>query len=208
MSLRTLKEYEESLKNVKQCEVIEEDRRNTQMCWFILRGQECPHNDCRFAHTMDEHITPESYKTVFCKNYQQNGFCPFFEKCRFIHRKGRLTNKQKEKLKKNPNFKTIPCRLGDKCPYGDDCGFLHDPGKIREYNMKQNMKKCFAIINKTYCKSQYFHMIGEPSFKDSNKYLGVTSIVRLDYLTNPYHTGYLVGTGWNRMNVKQIKKIV
>ena len=75
--------------------------------------------------------------------------------------------------------------------------------------MKQNMKKCFAIINKTYCQSQYFHMIGEPSFKDSNNFIiGVTSIIRLNYLTNPYHTGYLVGTGWNRMTVKQIKKIV
>ena len=49
---------------------------------------------------------------------------------------------------------------------------------------------------------------GEPSFKDSNNFIGVTSIIRLDYLTNPYHTGYLVGTGWNRMTVKQIKKIV
>jgi hypothetical protein len=66
MSRRTLEEYEKSLENDKQCTVVK-DKRNTQMCWFILTGQPCQYKDCSFAHTMEEHKTPESYKTVFCR---------------------------------------------------------------------------------------------------------------------------------------------
>ena len=73
--------------------------------------------------------------------------------------------------------------------------------------MKQIMKKCLYVIKKTYCNSQYYHMIGEPTSKDCNNFIGITCTIKIDFDKNPYHTGYMIGTGWNRKSITQIKNI-
>jgi len=64
------------------------------------------------------------YKTEICSAFQENGFCPYGNRCRFAHGKNELFNKDIN----HPNYKKKDClsfNLYGFCNYGLRCHFKH-----------------------------------------------------------------------------------
>ena len=62
-------------------------------------------------------------KSSLCRNYAENGFCPYGFKCQFAHGLQELRCKVDEN-----SYKTKPCNAFSKkgyCKYGFRCNFLH-----------------------------------------------------------------------------------
>jgi len=58
----------------------------------------------------------QNYKSELCENYIKNGFCPFYDYCKFAHGKDDLKEKKK-----------IQCRYGLKCKWRKNCNMGHTP---------------------------------------------------------------------------------
>ena len=71
------------------------------------------------------------YKTELCKNWEERGFCPYGNKCRFAHGINELNSKDKL----NDKYKSKPCQSFFNnmfCHYGTRCLFKHDERTIKE----------------------------------------------------------------------------
>jgi len=72
----------------------------------------------------EEKILDPKYKTELCKTYEETGFCPYVNKCRFAHGKNELFDKS---LNVN-NYKIKKCKAfycEAFCIYGSRCLFKH-----------------------------------------------------------------------------------
>ncbi len=75
-----------------------------------------------------EKILDPKYKTELCKTFEETGFCPYVNKCRFAHGKNELFNKS---LNVN-NYKVKKCKsfyCETFCIYGSRCLFKHSDEK-------------------------------------------------------------------------------
>jgi len=69
----------------------------TEMCKYYVMRTECPFNDmvpslsiqCNFAHGEEElrnkERLPNKYKTKPCTKFSEEGYCPYGQRCQFIH---------------------------------------------------------------------------------------------------------------------------
>ena len=63
-------------------------------------------------------------KTSLCKNFTQNGHCPYGSRCQFAHGLQEL----KANSTHHPTYKTKECQVFRKkghCEYGERCNFIH-----------------------------------------------------------------------------------
>jgi len=68
-------------------------------------------------------LTNDKYKTEFCDQIKQRGFCQYGDKCQFAHSKQELREKPR-----HPKYKTKVCntfRDTGYCKYGKRCTFIH-----------------------------------------------------------------------------------
>ena len=73
-------------------------------------------------------VNPVRYKTELCRQYEENGFCRYGEKCQFAHGEHEMRS-----LDRHPKFKTEMCRTFHTtgfCPYGHRCHFIHEDERI------------------------------------------------------------------------------
>ncbi|KAI8367554.1 uncharacterized protein BYT42DRAFT_504494 [Radiomyces spectabilis] len=64
------------------------------------------------------------YKTEYCRNWSEMGYCRYGKKCRYAHGESELRSVPRHSL-----YKTQICRayhLDGACPYGIRCTFIHD----------------------------------------------------------------------------------
>ena len=64
------------------------EKKNTELCKYILHGEKCPYERCNYAHKKEElreRHKPTSYKHVMCKNWLRYGSCRYGDKCNFNH---------------------------------------------------------------------------------------------------------------------------
>ena len=72
------------------------------------------------------------YKTEMCKNYSENGFCPYTEKCQFAHGYHELSQVPPAPKKA---YRTRKCKSFWEegiCRYGLRCQFSHYQQKTKE----------------------------------------------------------------------------
>jgi hypothetical protein len=69
-------------------------------------------------------VNPIRYKTELCRQFDENGFCRYGDKCQFAHGGFELRS-----LDRHPKFKSEMCRTFHTtgfCPYGHRCHFIHN----------------------------------------------------------------------------------
>jgi hypothetical protein len=81
------------------------DMQKTTICDFWLKGKECPHPSCFFAHGGDEFTDGRGYKLKECF-YYVNGNCGRGDKCRDIHNR----DQDKGYLREKKNRETAQAR--------------------------------------------------------------------------------------------------
>lgn len=54
-------------------------------CMFFAKGQCNRGTNCRFSHKPVITSVSPCYKTVLCDNYEENGECPYGDRCTFAH---------------------------------------------------------------------------------------------------------------------------
>lgn len=182
------------------------NKKNTNMCQYILDGKKCPRKMCNFAHTNEELIKPKSYKRVICRNWKKFGSCRYGNKCNYIHSENiSLCEDKKEKDKQHYLYKTQLCRnlLKGFCPYGEDCRYIHD----YQYSHRIKMRNTHDIIKKLNVGPTHTMMCGDINsehFMSSKDYF-ITSITYIPECIDPYHTGWEIGVLWENYNIKNIE---
>lgn len=113
--------------------LTENKKYKTVMCKYMDK-RDHDIEKCRFAHSLEElqiPRVPSSYKTVRCKHWwtstgERVGYCPYSDKCKFVHDKAIITD---DKFRKTvgDKFKTKLCdhRYVTSCPFGARCVFKH-----------------------------------------------------------------------------------
>lgn len=98
---------------------------------------------CWPSHPSETHSESRKVKVELCRNYVENGYCIYAERCCFAH--------GYEELCRNttlgPKLRTKQCRLFHKelvCKYGSRCNFIHQPkeqraNRIQEYSETFNL---------------------------------------------------------------------
>ncbi|KAF9217114.1 hypothetical protein BGZ59_006428 [Podila verticillata] len=77
-----------------------------------------PSKPCSLSHA----VLP-NYKTEFCNKYQEAGYCPFGDRCQFVHEFHEL-----QRRRRALTYKTRVCWSGDECRYQQNhgrCVYLH-----------------------------------------------------------------------------------
>lgn len=91
-----------------------------------------------------EKILDPKYKTELCKTFEETGYCPYVNKCRFAHGKNELFNKS---LNLN-NYKVKKCKsfyCETFCIYGSRCLFRHS-------DEKENIERSSFSLRISYIK--------------------------------------------------------
>ena len=77
-------------------------------------------------HRDHHHLYPSKIKRSLCRNFTDQGFCPYGDKCQFAHGTSELRNN----MPNNHSYKTRPCftfMINGHCLYGQRCNFIHEP---------------------------------------------------------------------------------
>lgn len=81
-----------------------------------------------------------NYKTELCKNWKENGCCPYNKKCQFAHGKCDLRERERHQKYKSSLCKKFHGRKGT-CTYGSRCHFIHNDLSFR-------WMKCLSFLKK------------------------------------------------------------
>ncbi|KAF9574680.1 hypothetical protein EC968_005911 [Mortierella alpina] len=101
-------------------------------------------------HGCNSWSTPPNYKTEFCVNFQEFGYCSFEDRCQFVHHPHELQRRSRALT-----YKTQPCWSGVDCPYQKNhtrCIYLHGDETAEMFDQQRGIS--FTKVQKIMAKKE------------------------------------------------------
>ncbi|KAF9379555.1 hypothetical protein CPB97_008897 [Podila verticillata] len=99
-----------------------------------------------------------NYKTEFCNKYQESGYCPFGDRCQFVHEFHELQRRGRALT-----YKTRMCWSGDECRYQQNhgrCVYLHGDETAEMFDQQRGISYARVqniLMNKELRQQQQQH---------------------------------------------------